>query len=167
MTPKSIFLLMRNVRQVFADLMANATGLGTIEFAATAPFLAVLIVGVADGSAGLATKFNLQQAVNRGLERAATSDLRHDYSDVQAEGAEAADVPIENVGLDFWLECDGEEMPEITDVCEDGAEIARFIRLRITSSYDPMFEYGPIGQFTGLSPDGTFPLVAEGTLRLQ
>lgn len=144
-------------------LARDERGTSLIEFGFLAPFLALLTMGVIDLSRGIAERFALQQAINRGLElvqaRPAYADATSgdvDYSFVKTEVAAAAEVkdPAQ-VTLTRWLECDGGDPKAVTDTCEDGQDVARYLRVRVTKTFIGEFYYK------------TIPLAASGTLRTQ
>jgi Flp pilus assembly protein TadG len=143
-------------------LARDESGTSLIEFGFLAPFLALLAMGVIDLSQGLAERFALQQAVNRSLELvqarpavagAEANDV--DYSFVRAEAASAAGVPLAQVTLTRWLECNGTEFADVTDTCPAGQDSARYLRVRITKTFQGDFYFQSI------------PMAASGALRTQ
>ncbi|MGA9581130.1 MAG: TadE/TadG family type IV pilus assembly protein [Allosphingosinicella sp.] len=145
-----------------SNLARDERGTSLIEFGFLAPFLALLTMGVIDLSQGLAERFAIQQAVNRGLElvqaRPAVADAQSgevDYEFVRDEVALAAEVPESQVTLTRWLECDGAEKGDVNGTCEDGEAVARYLRVRVTKNFNGEFYYDSI------------PMVASGTLRTQ
>lgn len=150
------------MRRLLPSLARDERGTSLIEFGFLAPFLALLTMGVIDLSRGLAERFAIQQAVNRGLELVqsrpalvAGDDSDVDYSFVTAEVAAAAGVPEEQVTLTRWLECDGEDAGAVNGTCADGEDSARYLRVRVTKNFDAEFYYDSI------------PMAASGTLRTQ
>jgi hypothetical protein len=144
------------------NLARDERGTSLIEFGFLAPFLALLAMGVIDLSRGLAERFAMQQAVNRGLEliqarpavaQAGANDV--DYAFVKNEAADAADVEPEQVTLTRWLECDGVDMGNVNGTCDPGEEQARYLRIRIDKEFDADFYFD------------TIPMSAAGTLRTQ
>lgn len=150
------------MRRLFPTLARDERGTSLIEFGFLAPFLALLTMGVIDLSRGLAERFAIQQAANRGLElvqarpavAAADSD-DVDYSFVKTEVATAAGVPESQVTLTRWLECDGAESGDVNGTCADGQAMARYLRVRVTKNFTGEFYYD------------TIPMAASGTLRTQ
>jgi Flp pilus assembly protein TadG len=143
-------------------LARDERGTSLIEFGFLAPFLALLTMGVIDLSRGLAERFAIQQAVNRGLElvqsRPAVADADSgdvDYSFVTTEVATAAGVPEGQVTLTRWLECDGVEKGDVNGTCASGQAVARYLRVRVTKNFEGEFYYD------------TIPMAASGTLRTQ
>jgi Flp pilus assembly protein TadG len=149
---------MRRLRALARD----ERGTSLIEFGFLVPFLALLTMGIIDLSRGLAERFAIQQAVNRGLELvqarpavagATGSDV--DYSYVKTEVATAAVVPQSQVTLTQWLECNGNNAGDVNGTCPDGQDMARYLRVRVTKDFKGEFYYD------------TIPMAASGTLRTQ
>lgn len=117
------------------SLLRNEKGASFVEFTMIAPFLGLLTVGIADYSRGFSERFALENAAHRTLERAGVGSTKSDYSFLKQEAATAADVPIENVTFDNWLECAGTRMPNYSDPCQDGQQAARYIYIKIEKTY--------------------------------
>lgn len=150
------------MRLQFPSLARDERGTSLIEFGFLAPFLALLTMGVIDLSQGLAERFAIQQAVNRGLEliqarpayaEADSDDV--DYGFVKTEVATAAGVPESQVTLTRWLECDGANAGDVNGTCPGGQASARYLRVRVTKNFEGEFYYDSI------------PMAASGTLRTQ
>lgn len=149
-------------------LLRDRRGTSVVELALFLPFVALLLVGIVDLSNGVAARLMLSQAVNRTLEMAASHSLvadkdasEVDYDFLRTEAAAAAGVAEENVTLTTWLECDGERQDDYSGSCSSGETIARYLRIRIDSSFDPSFDVGPLGGY------GPVPLFAEAAMRIQ
>jgi Flp pilus assembly protein TadG len=144
------------------NVARDQRGTSLIEFGFLAPFLALLTMGVIDLSRGLAERFAIQQAVNRGLElvqarpvyASATSD-DVDYTFVKTEVASAAGVPAAQVTLTRWLECNGSGTFAVNATCAPGQDSARYLKVRVTKNFTGEFYYESI------------PMAASGTLRTQ
>lgn len=150
------------MRRLLPTLARDERGTSLIEFGFLAPFLALLTMGVIDLSRGLAERFTIQQAVNRGLElvqaRPAVADAESgevDYDFVKTEVATAAGVPESRVVLTRWLECDGAEKGDVNGTCGEDEDVARYLRVRVTKDFNADFYYD------------TIPMAASGTLRTQ
>ncbi|HEX8306793.1 MAG TPA: TadE/TadG family type IV pilus assembly protein [Allosphingosinicella sp.] len=149
--------------RLFPALARDERGTSLIEFGFLVPFLALLTMGVIDLSRGLADRFALQQAVNRGLELiqarpavAAATGSDIDYSYVKTEVAKAAgNLPESQVTLERWLECNGGDPLPVTDSCTGTQAAARYIRVKVTKTFTGQFYYKSI------------PMGASGTLRTQ
>lgn len=155
--------MMSRIRRFIRALAADSRGTSLVEFAAAAPVFALLVVGIGDISRGFSERLALQQAANRTLELAHLGTRDPDYNFLIPEAATAAGVPQSQVSLVSWLECDGTRQP-FDGTCNEDEEIARYITLRINSTFRPSFS--SIG-YPGALPDGRVPLVAQASLRVQ
>lgn len=149
------------MRRNLPSLFRDERGTSLIEFGFLVPFLAVMAMGIIDLSRGLAERFALQQAVNRGIEmiqaRPAVAannatDVSYDFVKTEAEAAAGAGA---TVTMTRWLECDGVDKGAATGSCADGEETARYLRLRITKNFVGDFYYA------------TIPMTATGAVRTQ
>lgn len=153
------------VPRFLRPLAVDRKGVSVIEMAFLAPILAAFTVGIADLGRGFAERFALQQSIHRTLEmahQAGPVDGTYDYLIPEAAGA--ANVPTQDVTLDQWLECDGVRQAEFDGTCANTQQIARYIELRIDCTYNPMFSGIP---FVTRNPDGSVPMSAEASLRIQ
>jgi Flp pilus assembly protein TadG len=153
-----------SLREWYLRLLADQRAVSLVEFAFIAPFLALLIVGIADLGRGYTARFSLQQAANRTLEMAILGTATTDYSFLQAEAASAAGVPLANVSLDQWLECDGGTPKAYGSTCNDGEQIARYVTLIINSTFVPLFTSAG---YPDRNADGSVPIKARASLRVQ
>lgn len=176
------------MKHSIAALGRDERGTGLVELALLAPMLALLTVGIVDLSQGIDRRMELHDAVHRTLEKAAARRFKFEIvddkvvtTDMKADAAEAADVPVSAVTVRAWLECDGVEQPTFTadcpalaspdPACSDPAPppsakcvpiLARYLEVRIDTTYSPTF-----GKVVAASADGTVPLFAEGAVRVQ
>ncbi|HEX8466784.1 MAG TPA: TadE/TadG family type IV pilus assembly protein [Allosphingosinicella sp.] len=142
-------------------LARDERGTSLIEFGFLVPFLALLTMGVVDLSRGLAERFAIQQAVNRGLELvqarppvAAANRSDVDYTYVSTEVADAAGKGSQ-VTLERWLECNGGDPLPVNNSCTGTQDAARYLRVKVTKTFTGQFYYKSI------------PMGASGTLRTQ
>jgi Flp pilus assembly protein TadG len=147
----------------FSRLAKQDRAIAAVELGIAAPVILLLFVGISDLSRGYSERFELQQAANRTLELAHLGTTTGNYNFLAAEAATAAGVPQSSVTLESWLECDGTRSANYTDTCGDGQQIARYITLTIRSRFQPTFGM----EFLGAEPDGTVPLTATASLRVQ
>lgn len=129
-------------------LRCDARGVSTIEFALLCPILILLLAGLVDLSRGLAERFALQQAVNRGLEMVQARPPRiragqpdYDFSYVRNETATAANVPPQSVTLTRWAECNGVRH-NISHTCAAEERSARFLQVHVAKAYQPQLMPG-------------------------
>ena len=156
------------------SLARDERGTSIVELALFTPVLGTLILGAVDLAQGLSARHDLQQAADRSMElamsRVATADPETgvvSYQFLREAAAEAADVPLANVTLTQWRECDGNVQSTYEDVCAPSQEVARYVRIRVASLYTPSFRYGPIAMSSAARPDGKVPIGAEAAVRVQ
>jgi Flp pilus assembly protein TadG len=147
-------------------LRRDERGASMVEFALFVPILAVMVMGITDVSMGYSRKLTYEQAAYRALERVAVGSVQSDYSYLRPEAAAAAGVPVANVTVDNWLECDGVRQTSFDGVCPDTQMVSRYVRIAITGTYTPSFDYGPLARGFG-GANGTVPISASASLRIQ
>ncbi len=150
----------------FAALRSDERGTSLIEFAFTAPIFVLMLVGLGDVARGMSEKYALQQAVNRTIERAylGTSDDNYEFLITQGQAAAtAAGATAATVTLDRWIECDG-TTKLWTDTCTSGQQTARYLTLKINSTFKPMFT--AVG-YPNVQSDGKVPISVKASLRVQ
>ena len=158
---------MRNrLLQRLRTLGRDERGASMIEFAFFAPILAMMVMGITDVSMGFSRKLTLEAAAYRSLERVAVGSVQTDYSYLRPEAAAAAGVPVDDVAVDNWLECDGVRQTEFLGACTETQMTSRYVRISITGSFTPSFSYGPLARGVARD-DGTVPLTASTALRIQ
>ena len=156
------------IHRILRHLRRDERGTSLLEFAFTVPIFAVMAVGVADLGRGFLQRYTLQQAVNRTLEMANLGLVEidgvapSDYTFLKAEAATAASVPLANVALDQWLECNGTRKT-FNGKCAAGEQTARYVTLTINSSFTPSF--GTAG-YPG-AVNGVVPISVASSLRVQ
>lgn len=139
----------------YSGLFRDAKGTSTIELAILSPFAAVLLLGMVDTSLAFTEKLKTEQAGQRAIEKATSyNGAGSDYSGLDDEAANEADVPVDNVTLDKWLECNSTKQQSFDGVCGDGELVARHIAITITNTYTPLFKYGPLGKLIGADQNG-------------
>ncbi|HYG48556.1 MAG TPA: TadE/TadG family type IV pilus assembly protein [Allosphingosinicella sp.] len=150
------------MRPRLPTLARDERGTSLIEFGFLAPFLALLTMGVIDLSRGLAERFAIQAAVNQSLElvqarpaEAGADQSEVDYTYVKNAAATAAGVPVAQVTLKRWLECDGVEQEDVNGDCAADEDVARYLQVRVNKNFEAEFYFD------------TIPMSAIGTLRTQ
>ena len=167
-------------------LFRNERGTSVIELAIVAPFLTLVTMGIIDLSTGYARRLALTEAVDRTIEKISARNFvipgtaaAPDFTIYRQDAAQAAGVPIGDVSVSRWLECDGVEQPSFEGTCakRNAPEcdvvtppasadcfpiMARYVQVSIDSSFRPMF-----ARIVAPGPDGTYPLSAEAAVRIQ
>lgn len=171
-------------RKSLGALAADEKGTSIVELAMVAPLLSLVTMGIIDLSTGYGRRLELTEAASRTIEKVAANNFEipagsdgPDYSAIRADAAEGAGVPVSQVTVTRWLECDGVEQPSFEGTCppEDRPEcdaevipqdclpvMARYIEVRIDDSFRPQF-----ASIVAPGPNGTYPLFAEAAVRIQ
>ncbi|MEN9683989.1 MAG: hypothetical protein RLZZ427_1740 [Pseudomonadota bacterium] len=160
-------MMLRCISQpiLLRQLSASQTGTSVVEAAILLPGFVMLFAMLFDLSAGFAQKLRVQQAAVRTVEYALNSDLETVTPLLlTAEAANNAKVPMSQVTLNIWQECNGVKSTDITVPCADAEQTARWLSISISSSYTPV-----LGRLlpTTLAPDGTITVVGQSQARLQ
>lgn len=172
------------------SVRGDERGVGAIELALLAPLLALLTVGMVDLTQGVTRRSELHDAVHRTLEKVAARQFKLtnasgglDTAYLVTDAADGGGVTEEEVTVTAWLECDGEDQgpnsfnsdcPPLAAPdpgCGDPAPppgakcvpiLARYVRVRIDTTYSPSF-----GKVVLTDQDGKVPLFAEAAVRVQ
>lgn len=142
-----------------ARLCGSTRAVGTVELSLIAPLLCICIIGITDVARATALKFRLQQATNRGLEIATIATTKANVDDIQSETAAAAGVPAGRVTLTWTRKCDG-VATAYSSCCSSSQETSLFLKVKVESTYKPMFRYGLFG-------NGGIPMSAYGVVRVE
>ncbi len=161
-------LAMTNSGRKLCNLFCNEEGSSVIELAIISPVAAVLLLGMIDTSLAFEEKLKTEQAAQRAVEKATSySSAGSDYSGIDDEAALEANVPLSDVAMDVWMECDGTRQDSFSSICADNELISRHISITINASYTPLFKYGPIGKLVDANDNGTVPYSVNAQVRLQ
>ena len=158
---------MKQLDTFFRRLRGDEQGTAIVELALLAPILALLTVGIVDLSQGVTRRMEISEAVHRTLEMVTSQALRITAANepdallLKKEAAAAAGVDESDVTISVWLECDGEEQDEVDMLCAASEATARYVQVRIDTSYTPTF-----GSVVAPEADGTVPLWAEAAVRI-
>ncbi|WP_207791154.1 TadE/TadG family type IV pilus assembly protein [Allosphingosinicella flava] len=155
------------MRGLLHRLRTNERGASVIEFAFAAPVLAMVLVNAIDLAEGLARKFELEQASYRALEKITAGTVGATMDSIRREAAAVAGEDETNVTIRSWLECNRVEQPSINGACTGTEETARFVSVTIRGYYKPKFTASIVSRAVGASPNGSFPLRATATMRVQ
>ena len=147
-----------------AKIWRDRNGVSAVEFGAVAPFLGLLIVGVADFGRGYSERIALQQAANRTLELAHTGTRMNNYDFLRTHAERAAGTGSVAT-VTQWLEC-GTDITKrpLTNTCSASEQTARYVTLEIVKDFDPIFT--SVG-YPDVKPNGDVPLKARASLRVQ
>lgn len=143
---------------------ADTSGTSAVEFALILPVLAGLLFAAVDLAGLWNMRLGLEQAAQRGIERAAnTLGVTDNTEQVRAEAIAAYGQPLATATVDLWLECDGVRQASISAGCNN-AQRAVYIALRLEDNFVPSFGWG--GLFTG-EPSGGLTVAGDAAVRLQ
>ena len=152
-------------------LAQDESGASIIEMALLLPFLASMVVGVADISRAYSQKLILEQAAYRAIEKvqqyqASQSTLTALQNEVVSAANDAGftDVTTSNVTIDFWLECNGARQTTYNMNCSTGQTQARWISVDVTHNFTPMFASS---RWPGSNSNGSYTLHGRAGLRTQ
>lgn len=159
--------MLAKLRSRLSALRRDCRGASIVEFAAVAPVMGFMVMGITDIARGFSARLVLEQAGYRALEKVAVGSVQSDYNYLKAEAATAANVPQSQVTVDNWLECDRVRQSDFNGTCTTGM-VSRYVRITVNSNFRPSFNYGPLGQSFGQrSSDGTIAISATTSLRVQ
>ena len=149
---------------MFSKLASDERGASFVEMAMILPVVASLIVGIVDVSRAFSAKLDLQQAAERTIEKVQQYQTDGRIESLRTEAASAAGVSPSNVTVDSWLECNGVRQLDDQANCADGEVPGRWIKVKITGTYRPMFASS---RWPGSNSDGTYTIHGDAGLRTQ
>jgi Flp pilus assembly protein TadG len=143
-------------------LARDRRGASIIEMALALPVLSVMMLGLIDVASCYSAQMSIQQAAARSLERVQVSGSSTDFTYVKTEAAAAADVPVSQVTVETWLECDYVKQGTTVQSCSANQVASKYVKVTINSSYAPYFAYSPLGT---RQANGTVALSANSSVR--
>lgn len=126
-------------------LRQDRRGASIIEMGLALPVLSVMLVGLVDVASAYSAHMTIQQAAARSLERVQVNGFANNFSFVRAEAAAAAGVPVTQVAVTTWLECNNVRQPATTTLCTGGAVAGKYVEVTVNSTYSPFFSISPLG----------------------
>lgn len=157
---------MANLSKMLKAIRHDVRGTSTIELALIFPVGLLLLLGAIDSSLAFAEKLRVEAAASRAVEQiTAFSRVKTDYTASRAEAAAAANVAVSDVTVTSWLECNDVVQSSFTGTCTTaGAQIARFVKVRIRGKFSPAVNYG---RFLGTDADGFVRVEGDASVRIQ
>lgn len=163
-------------------LARDDDGAAVIELAILAPVLALMTIGIVDLSNGFSRKLQLEQGVQRAVEKVMqttgvlsvegtiANEVVCQVNGTNSDGTcKTAPITTANVTVTHRLECDGVESTldadsngELDCPDEDDKE-NRWIKVTVWSDYEPMF---PV-RFSGIDANGKYRIQAIAGMRTQ
>lgn len=158
----TLSVIFRIAKRIFGD----ASGTSTIELALIFPVGMLMMLGAIDSSLGFAEKLRVEAAAARAIERiTAISRVQTTYTASQAEAAAAANVPVSDVTVTNWLECNNVVQPSFSGVCPNNSDqIARFVKVSIRGKFTPTINYGG---FLSTDNNGFVRVSGDASVRVQ
>lgn len=127
------------------SLLCNRRGTATIELALIGPVLATMLVGVVDITTAFNRKLELEQGVQRAIERVMQTTTEFTVEDnIKAEVASATGISTENVTVVYFLSCDGTSMSASLNCGATQAEV-RYTIVSAVDTFTPMLPLAAIG----------------------
>lgn len=147
-------------------LYRDTDGVAVLELALAAPILALMVVGVADLSNAYSRKLALEQAAQRSIEKimqtTATSTPDNTVKNEAVAQAGGGLTP-DDVTVTYELYCDLVKQADYDADCTSGQSEARYLNVRVTDEYHPMFPM----HFAPINANGTYTVTAEAGMRIQ
>lgn len=158
-----------SLKRLARRLRGDSEGIALVEMALSLPLLMLLCVGMIDISRLVSTKIDLEQAAQQTadyvLARRPSSGSTTIYS---TEAISASGLPSSGVTVRLFLECDGVQQANFTDICPDDETMARFAYISLREQVETEFNWtGFASMFDGVQRSSTVTVVGDATVRFQ
>lgn len=161
--------LVCGIANKFRQFWSSTAGVAATEFALVSPIFVILTLGIIDVGTAVFERFELKTAARVGAEYALTNLTDVDgITDavVRATNHESQSI---SVTVFTFCECTFEETFVCTETCDNGETPRKFVTVRVTDFYNPVFLPEP---GTPEEEDFTFfqtltQLETDVTLRIQ
>jgi Flp pilus assembly protein TadG len=152
----------------------DENGTSVVELGLVAPILAAFVIGMIDYSKAYSEKLRIEQVAQRSVERAMQGMQGNNstaiFNALAQEAADEAGVNVNAVAVRYWLECNGVSQfttvarmdADYNDPCPNGDHQARYISIRIVSSFRPTLRTNWPG-----TVNGAFVVSGDAGLRVQ
>lgn len=150
-------------------LRRNEEAVAVIELALAAPLLMLLFVGMVDLSLLASAKIDLEQAAQRTTDYAlAKRPTNGDGTYLANEAAGVAKVPLTNVTVELFLECNGVRQVSFDTPCSPGQAQARFASIEIRKKVEMTFNWKKMASFyEQTEQDSEVQLAGDSVVRFQ
>jgi Flp pilus assembly protein TadG len=158
-------------------LRSDERGASLIELALAAPFMAAIVIGMADLSRAYSMKLMLEQAAQRAVEKTENQrSVASSYnSDLTTEASSAMTAAGYSTGNTYtpnsWLECSSDAgaswttQADFNGSCPNATDItARYVSIRVSRDFVPMFTSRA---WPGANADGTITVSGYAEVRMQ
>ena len=131
--------------RLFKKLARSSEGTATIELALMLPIFASMLIGVVDITTAFNRKLEMEQAIQRAIERVmqTTTDYTVEQN-IKAEAAAAAGINPNDVIVTYTQTCDGVITDPATD-CPTNADAVRYTNVTASTVFTPMFPLARVG----------------------
>ncbi len=163
-------------------LVRDDDGAAVIELALVAPMLALMTIGIVDISNGFSRKLQLEQGVQRAVEKVMqttgvlsventiASEVVCQVNGTNDDGTcKTAPITTANVTVTHRLECDGVRSTTDADGdgeldCPEADDVEnRWIQVSVWSDYEPVFNL----HFAGIDANGKYRIVSTAGMRTK
>lgn len=158
-------------------LRDDERGASLIELALAAPFMAAIVIGMADLSRAYSMKLMLEQASQRAVEkvenqRSVSTTYNTDLTTEATSAMTAAGYSTGNSYTpDSWLECSSDagaswtRQTDFNGSCPNASDLtARYVSMRVSRDFVPMFTSRA---WPGANGDGTITVSGFAEVRMQ
>lgn len=126
-------------------LARSSDGTATIELALMLPIFASMLIGVVDITTAFNRKLEMEQAIQRAIERVMQTTTTYTVEDnIKAEAAAAAGINVNDVIVTYSQTCDGVVTPATTN-CPTNAIAVRYTNVKASTIFTPMFPLSRLG----------------------
>ena len=133
------------MRGLIKTLARSERGTATIELALISPMLATMLIGVVDMTTAFNRKLEMEQAVQRSIERVMqTTTTQTVEQNIKDEAAEAAGIDPSDVTVTYTLTCNG-VVTSYSNDCISGQTEVRYVNVSATTTFVPMFPLSRLG----------------------
>ena len=131
--------------RLIKKLARSSDGTATIELALMLPIFASMLIGVVDITTAFNRKLEMEQAIQRAIERVMQTTTDYTVEDnIKAEAAAAAGINVNDVIVTYSLTCNGVVTAADTD-CTAGQTEVRYTNVAASTIFTPMFPLSRLG----------------------
>ncbi|WP_226700750.1 TadE/TadG family type IV pilus assembly protein [Qipengyuania gaetbuli] len=134
---------------LIARTIRSTAGNATIEIALVMPIVLMMALGGIDFAMGYRHKIEMQQTAQLGAEYVmGTMENVPTAVQVRQAIADATGMPMGNITVDKWIECDGARQAIGAPLCvTPGAVQTDFMTITVRDTYTPMLNIDGIADF--------------------
>lgn len=126
-------------------LARSSDGTATIELALMLPIFASMLIGVVDITTAFNRKLEMEQAIQRAIERVMQTTTDYTVEEnIKAEAAAAAGINVNDVIVTYTQTCNGVVTDPETD-CGINDIAVRYTNVKASTIFTPMFPLARVG----------------------